>query len=678
MIKPILSTVAPRVFSPTTDSILQLTDEIEVLLRRESPAKVRLDGYGCQDALSHIAATMADQVSSGQLHLGNALPLETTPHVTIITNPKYRYSHAIAKKLHEFDFDIILRLSPWGRDDFIEYLLAEHPKQCASVMDRLKGRDTSFASGSPMVWRIILDRMAGDQSSSDPEAIILSEVHLRLNNPSLAKAIADRMIFPPGNPYGSETRGVFGHPPGVDSSAFHNVFFDWSQSSASDLLVHESVQIPFALERLKERMRGSISELNLLMRYHFRPGMLRRIAKEIAGEKTVHDKLNQLFKHNRPRTTANCASLLAAVDPKWRPRGKELDLHDADLKGVEWVDVNLSRSSLVRANFSNADLSGAQLRSCRLAMANFENARLCHVDLSSPEHERALATELNSGESLLSKAREKIDSIRRKKKKPNRDHQGSRRNQKDKTDSARMQRAFNQFLRVNFQAADLSDSVLSGSQFSEANFSGANLVRVTANRTAFYRSALSDANWSDGDFTESWFKELDMSRLTMDGCVMVHCWFENVSFEGLTAQDVDFSRATMNASIWTESRLQECNFLDAQISNARMAEIEWEHCDLRGADLRGCTFHMGSTRSGIVNSPYPSHGTRTGFYTDDYLDQHFQAPETIRKASLYGCDIRGANIHGVDFYLVDLREAKFDPDQREQLIATGAILDDDT
>ncbi len=62
---------------------------------------------------------------------------------------------------------------------------------------------------------------------------------------------------------------------------------------------------------------------------------------------------------------------------------------------------------------------------------------------------------------------------------------------------------------------------------------------------------------------------------------------------------------------------------------------------------------------------------------DDYSDQHFQPPETIRKASLFGCDLRGAKIEGVDFYLVDLRKAKYDPEQRDQLIATGAILDED-
>ena len=77
-----------------------------------------------------------------------------------------------------------------------------------------------------------------------------------------------------------------------------------------------------------------------------------------------------------------------------------------------------------------------------------------------------------------------------------------------------------------------------------------------------------------------------------------------------------------------------------------------------------------------VDSLYPSHGTRTGFYTDDYADQHFKRAEEIRKASLVCCDLRGANITGVDFYLVDLRGAQFEEDQRQQFISCGAILDD--
>jgi uncharacterized protein YjbI with pentapeptide repeats len=95
---------------------------------------------------------------------------------------------------------------------------------------------------------------------------------------------------------------------------------------------------------------------------------------------------------------------------------------------------------------------------------------------------------------------------------------------------------------------------------------------------------------------------------------------------------------------------------------------------LRDADLRGATFHMGSSRSGLVNSPFASEGTRTGFYTDESSEQHFKAPEEIRKANLRGADLRGARIENVDFYLVDLREARYDAEQEEHFRRCRAIL----
>jgi uncharacterized protein YjbI with pentapeptide repeats len=85
---------------------------------------------------------------------------------------------------------------------------------------------------------------------------------------------------------------------------------------------------------------------------------------------------------------------------------------------------------------------------------------------------------------------------------------------------------------------------------------------------------------------------------------------------------------------------------------------------------------MGSSRSGLVNSPIASEGSRTGFYTDDFDDQDFKSPEEIRKANLRGADLRGAKIAGVDFYLVDLRGATIDPGQAEHLRRSGAILVD--
>ncbi|MFN0053079.1 MAG: pentapeptide repeat-containing protein [Planctomycetales bacterium] len=47
----------------------------------------------------------------------------------------------------------------------------------------------------------------------------------------------------------------------------------------------------------------------------------------------------------------------------------------------------------------------------------------------------------------------------------------------------------------------------------------------------------------------------------------------------------------------------------------------------------------------------------------------------IRKANLRGADLRGAHIDGVDFYLVDLRDALYDSEQAQQFRRCGAILE---
>ena len=102
--------------------------------------------------------------------------------------------------------------------------------------------------------------------------------------------------------------------------------------------------------------------------------------------------------------------------------------------------------------------------------------------------------------------------------------------------------------------------------------------------------------------------------------------------------------------------------------------MNWEGALLNNADLTGATFHMGSTRSGMLITPIASEGTRTGFYTDDSEEQHFKAPEEIRKANLCGADLRGARVNNVDFYLVDLRGARYDTNQAEHFRRCRAIL----
>jgi hypothetical protein len=79
-----------------------------------------------------------------------------------------------------------------------------------------------------------------------------------------------------------------------------------------------------------------------------------------------------------------------------------------------------------------------------------------------------------------------------------------------------------------------------------------------------------------------------------------------------------------------------------------------------------------------VGSFIASEGTRTGFYTDESFEPGFRSPEEIRKADLRGADLRGAMIEGVDFYLVDLRGARYDRAMRDHFLRCRAILEDRT
>jgi uncharacterized protein YjbI with pentapeptide repeats len=125
----------------------------------------------------------------------------------------------------------------------------------------------------------------------------------------------------------------------------------------------------------------------------------------------------------------------------------------------------------------------------------------------------------------------------------------------------------------------------------------------------------------------------------------------------------------------TGSRWRQANLAGALFHWAGLADVDWEGADLRSCDFRWSTFHLGNSRSGIVDSTIASEGTRTCFYTDESLEEHFRAPEEVRKANLRNCDLRGAHVEGTDFYLVDVRGARLEPAQRRWLQRCRAILD---
>src|SRR5206468_4303269 len=130
--------------------------------------------------------------------------------------------------------------------------------------------------------------------------------------------------------------------------------------------------------------------------------------------------------------------------------------------------------------------------------------------------------------------------------------------------------------------------------------------------------------------------------------------------------------AHLTDCLMTGSFMPGGDFRGAYLRGARLAGVEWPGANLRNADLSGANFHLGSSRSGLVGSTIPCEGSKTCFYTDDYNDQDYKSPEEIRKANLCGADLRGAKIDDVDFYLVDLRGARYSKSQASHLARCGA------
>jgi uncharacterized protein YjbI with pentapeptide repeats len=528
-------------------------------------------------------------------------------------------------------------------------------------MTRLENANQRLAGGSPALWRVILDRMAGDESKTDVEAIVVNELHSRLATEGLAKAIGDRLIFPAAR----TEMGVFGHQ-GVGQSDETNILLSRSHCSIRQFLKHEDVRMLFAMDRLVERLQtADLKELAILLSGPSEAGLWRRVAKRIAGHSKIESNLQLLFNKNRSHSTSHCATLLAYCKDDWRPRGKRLKLFRARFQNVVWPDIDLREADLRRASFAAADLRGARFQAADISGTDFSDANLSLADFGG------LIDVPTINELQTSKSTSRTNS--KQKEESSREIGQNISPSIEPKDCGRIK--FH--LRPSFIDADLNGANLSACHFRAADFTRADLSNAIARHCEWDSVVLEGADLSGADFAGTTFRNVDLHAAKIDDCdfrgIRV---IGQLNLEGVSANKVAFAGGKMSRSVWTGSTLTHCDFSRADLSGAKLAEINWDNCDLREVDFRGATFHMGSTRSGLVGSPYPSHGTRTGFYTDEYDEQYFKSPETIRKASLVGSDLRGAHIKGVDFYLVDLRGAKIDENSRDYLISSGAILDD--
>jgi uncharacterized protein YjbI with pentapeptide repeats len=621
MLEPSIAPVRPRVRSPATGEVLLLEEVIADLLderRRGVVALLGGPGSGKTTALRHLAAVLPERDDSpdgwGLFERLDTLGLQQTGETGLAICSCGDRPPAILCTAQ-------LPLVPWGRDELIEYLLEVHPRMCRSVMERIG--DVAWLGGSPLLWRIVLDALAEDEELPHPRAAL--ERHLDGLFPTLlARGRARRFCL----------EALY------DAKRAEESLDVWRMDAGpGQVLRQRPVLNILAAEELLEQLHLD-PKLGCLT-FPYQHDVIRDVGRELVIEDRIRSRLERILLSKRDRDKQSTAvTLLHASDPAWRPKAlaPAVNFRFAWLEHVNWPGVHLRGADLSHAAFNHARLEGAQMDKANLNSTGFVEANLrraslvgvagtCAAFLFAKLHQADL-----TGAKFIGACFEDafLDGCRAR--------------------GVSLIRA--NLTRTSFRDADLTEAQLNGATLEETDFTGAKLM-------------------------EAHLQSADLRTCTLTGACLDRANLAYANLEDLEWPDARLAGAVLAEAHLTGSVMPRADLRRASLVRTGLGEIDWEGADLRDADLTGATFHMGSTRSGLLFTPYAGEGSKTGFYTDEYHDQHYKSPEEIRKANLRGADLRGARLENVDFYLVDLRGARLDPGQFEHVRKCGAILTDE-
>jgi uncharacterized protein YjbI with pentapeptide repeats len=605
--------VRPRVNLATGGELL-LDEAVREFIDAEAAGPIALvgpAGSGKSTALRHLAATIPP---GADLILIDADHAEGTEFSFPPGNRIAVYAAAKPEKIRHL---AVYRLAPWGPDDVIEYLLARHRARCATVMQRIRPADRVTLEGVPELWAILLDELAADESLPDVRAALRRYIERQLPDTDVVRrawnaSLARLTVQRP--------KALESAPPGFPAELMR-------------VMRHSAAQLLLAADRIVADLHGD-GECDFLGCRLSRE-LVRAVVRVLPPAGREVERL-RAFMAGPPWSHAMAASLLHGLGRGWTPQGPAVTrLAGAYLNRIVWPNATLPGADLDAADFSGADLSGAVLDGATARRACFRRARLANASL---KRFRAIGANLKSAVLTSACAKGAV-----------------------------------------FRYADLSSADLSGAVLTRASLRRAKLASANCARANLRRADLREAHLEDADFTGANLGGANLRGLKLRLARWRDACFQQANLTHADLEDLDlgaagFSHAVLTSALLTGTTLRGAKLFGTRLCEAGLGDIDWEDCCLRSADLTNASFHMGSSRSGLLFTTIASEGTRTGFYTDDYDERHFKSPEEIRKANLCGCDLRGALVGSTDFYLVDLRGAKYDPQQEQHFRRCGAIL----
>lgn len=620
---PKFATVRPRVCGRGIDSARLLEEVVEEYAEDTASGIVWLlgeKGAGKSTALAHLAARFEGNPRIVFLDDADNLDEDTVCDNFDSLREK-RIVVATRREESRTEFPQ-LRLTPWSVDELLEYLLPNYRDQCRDVLNRIGSE--SHQSWHPMLAQVVLDQLLRDPDLPDVDNALLA--YLRQELPNRSKMVAARRYC--------LTRQLNANRSSIEVPKLLRIL----PKQLCPVLDYRSVQLRLAAEHICHGLEKW--RLARVLEHRLPDSLIAAVGRLCKRKESIHARVEKILSTGRhSRMHAMAASILLSADPSWRPAGKrtDKDFSGAYFAKANWDEICLAGLPMQLADFTSAQLTGANFDEAIVVEADFDDA-----NLERASFEKALAAGASFDRANLRQANLSQTGL-----------------ESASLVGADLNGA--ELWKANLCRANLSDARFAGARLVEAKLVGANLDHV---------------NFCGADLQQMDARRVDFRTAELAGANLEAAWLNGANLEDVVWKEARLPKAGLRGAHLTGSRLTAADLSEADLSGAGLGEIDWENADLRNANLTGATFHMGSSRSGLVDSYLASEGTRTGFYTDDLEELYFKSPEEVRKANLRGADLRGAKIDHVDFYLVDLRDAKLDLRQRAQAARTGAILSD--
>jgi uncharacterized protein YjbI with pentapeptide repeats len=627
--------VRPRVIAPQSGEAILLEDAIGPYLQAHVHGPIAIVGpigSGKSTAIRHLASLVPRSL--------HALLLDEPDFRSVMEGARYQLVIYAARALHAAAHIAEFRLAPWTDDEVLEYLMERHREACASALKRLRGSaDRGELAGNPELLSLVLERLSADAGVADARTALCREVE---------------GLFPDGARYDDAGRVCLAalQDRAVEAVAgLRELLLAGASIRAARALRHRAIQVVVGAQRLARDLEAGRPTAFLAGRLP--DDLLAEAAAAVRDRPRALDHLRLLTRSDWRAAHATAASLL--VGTGWRPDPlARCDLRKAVLRRASWASADLERADLRGADLSDADLEDACLDGTSAAKARFRAVRarrmsMCGMWGVAADFTGADLTDATGDLAHLERAR--FDGAR--------------------MDGARLPHA--SLREASFDGAGLFMATLRG-----ADLRGASLRNARLALSCLVSARLEGADIEGADFAGANLEAADLTglplrRAAFSGVRLACARMNRCDLEGLFLPGVVLEGASLTLAILTGARLPRAKLRRATLGGARLADVDLEGADLSQADLRHATFHMGSSRSGLLFLG-PSEGTRTGFYTDEALDMRFKRPEEVRVANLRGADLRGARLDGTDFYLVDLREARYTPEQEAHFRRGGAIL----